>query len=761
MAFDIGSAIGHIILNTDSWNSGMQSMTKGMLKANIIFAGLEKAVALVSDAIEKGTEAFLESERVSAQLSQTLKSTGYAAGLTKKEIIDMAGELQQLTRFEDDAIISAQNLLLTFTKIGKDIFPQATEIILDMSQALGQDLKSSAIQVGKALQDPVLGVTALRRVGVNFSEDQQKVIKNLVETGRQAEAQAMILKELQIEFGGSARAARDTFGGALKNLENNTGDFYESIGEVVAIVGRDFVESMSQGVKSVNDFIKSEEGFKSILQIVSTISAGFEVAKNIFFDFGNVIKNVVTKNTEDVKNSFDKLTNGIKISINPFQVLAGITKTLGIGFSIVGSVIKTIAVGLIDLITLAKEIGGSLAALAIALADFTNTEKWENFNKQVDITGKSLDTLGKNLASNVTDVVATTINGFKDFTTEVEIDAKKYENVWNTTTKKITDKLIENKRKETENNALLNKQQTENREDELAKQLEAEEEATKKRKELQKDWAKISDDLERQTTEGKKRQINEQRDAFIAGGIEAAEVNAWADGEIKKADDDAAKNKIEEFQKAYDQWVGFANEAVSGLQSIFSSYYENQLTAEDADYKSKKENIEKTITDETEKTNALEQLESQHNAKQAQIKREQWQTNKAFAIGQAVMDTANSVLRTFFNFGGWPFGIIPAAIMAGIGAVQIGMIASQPMPAFAAGGIATSGPAIVGERGPEIINIGSTSRIIPADETANILSQERGGININFNGPINKDIDVDRVLQIAGSQYRSKLRGTI
>ena len=62
---------------------------------------------------------------------------------------------------------------MTFTKIGQDIFPDATRIVLDMSQALGQDLKSSAVQVGKALQDPILGVSALRRVGVNFSDSQQ------------------------------------------------------------------------------------------------------------------------------------------------------------------------------------------------------------------------------------------------------------------------------------------------------------------------------------------------------------------------------------------------------------------------------------------------------------------------------------------------------------------------------------------------------------------------------------------------------------
>ena len=165
-----------------------------------------------------------------SQLENVLKSTGSAAGLTKNEITTMASELQKLTKFSDDQILSGQNLLLTFTNIGKDVFPQATETMLDMSTALGQDLKSSAIQLGKALQDPVQGVTALRRVGVNFTESQQEQIKVLVESGRAMEAQKLILRELQTEFGGSAKAAGETFAGKLERVKNQFGELSEIIG---------------------------------------------------------------------------------------------------------------------------------------------------------------------------------------------------------------------------------------------------------------------------------------------------------------------------------------------------------------------------------------------------------------------------------------------------------------------------------------------------------------------------------------------------
>lgn len=172
----------------------------------------------------------MESQTVLTQLDAVLESTGRAAGMSREALIGLADQFQKTTRFSDEAILSGENMLLTFTNIGKNVFPQATETILNMSTALGQDLQSSAIQLGKALQDPILGVTALRRVGVNFNEEQAKIIENLVKTNQLEEAQKLILRELATEFGGSAVAAGKTFAGQLDILKNQFDEVQESIG---------------------------------------------------------------------------------------------------------------------------------------------------------------------------------------------------------------------------------------------------------------------------------------------------------------------------------------------------------------------------------------------------------------------------------------------------------------------------------------------------------------------------------------------------
>ncbi len=210
-----------------------QSSAMNWKKLGTAVGGVAAAYAAFAG-VKAVTQAFVRQEDAIAQLEARLKSTNGVVGLTSKQLQNMASGLQGVTKFGDEAIIEMQSLLLTFTEIGGETFPQATEAILNVSTAMGQDLKSSAVQVGKALNDPILGVTALARSGIQFTEVQKDMIKQLVKVGDKAGAQALILKELETQFGGAARAAKDTLGGALQSAENAAGDFAESLGKVLA-----------------------------------------------------------------------------------------------------------------------------------------------------------------------------------------------------------------------------------------------------------------------------------------------------------------------------------------------------------------------------------------------------------------------------------------------------------------------------------------------------------------------------------------------
>lgn len=193
-------------------------------------AGMAIAGAAITAFGVKSLNLAREQIKVEKQLDAVIKSTGGAAGLTADQIKDMASSMQRMSNFGDEAIITGQNMLLTFTNIGKDVFPEATQTMLDMSAAMGTDLKTNAILVGKALNDPIMGISALSRVGVQLTDDQKDLIKSLQEVGDTAGAQSVILEELAVQFGGSAEAQIDP----LIQLQNTWGDLMETIGKVVA-----------------------------------------------------------------------------------------------------------------------------------------------------------------------------------------------------------------------------------------------------------------------------------------------------------------------------------------------------------------------------------------------------------------------------------------------------------------------------------------------------------------------------------------------
>lgn len=207
---------------------------------------------------------FAEQEQAEARLNQTLESTGFAAGLTAGELKNLAQQFQNTTKFGDEAVIAAESVLLTFKNIGKDVFPQALGSILDVSEALGQDLQTSAIQLGKALNDPVAGIGALQRVGVSFTESQVDTIKSLAETNQLAEAQAIILGELESQFGGVAAAAAATATGGFTQLKNVAGDTKELLGGLLAEAIRPLADGFRDALLGVNQFIVAQQALKAV-----------------------------------------------------------------------------------------------------------------------------------------------------------------------------------------------------------------------------------------------------------------------------------------------------------------------------------------------------------------------------------------------------------------------------------------------------------------------------------------------------------------
>lgn len=203
----------------------------GTMGVDLAVKGLQAIGSAISDGIEDAKQ----NAQIQAQTAAVIKSTGEAAGVSAQHVADYASSLSDAagkSLFGDDQIQQSTNLLLTFTNIKGASLDAATAISVDMAQALGGAPKDAAIQLGKALNDPIKGITALTRVGVTFSDEQKAQIQAMQEAGDMAGAQAVILAELNKEFGGSAQAAADATGG-WSEFNGRMGEAKETLGAAV------------------------------------------------------------------------------------------------------------------------------------------------------------------------------------------------------------------------------------------------------------------------------------------------------------------------------------------------------------------------------------------------------------------------------------------------------------------------------------------------------------------------------------------------
>jgi phage-related protein len=243
-------------------------------------------------------KAFTDAQRVSAQTEAVLRSTGGVAGVTARDVGKLAQEIMNYSGISDETVQSAENLLLTFTNIrneagrGNDIFTQATRIAADMSVALGQDMKSSAMQLGKALNDPVRGITALRRVGVSFTDQQVRMIQEMVEAGDVLGAQKVILAELTKEFGGSAKAAGKTVAGQFQIMKERIGNVMEGIGRVIVQVGMPVFEQLGRAVEAVGKWFRGLSPEAKRLGVV--IAAAAAAAGPLLIVLGGIVSAIGT-----------------------------------------------------------------------------------------------------------------------------------------------------------------------------------------------------------------------------------------------------------------------------------------------------------------------------------------------------------------------------------------------------------------------------------------------------------------------------------
>ncbi|MDY6796956.1 MAG: hypothetical protein SWK76_16990 [Actinomycetota bacterium] len=328
-------------------------------------------------AIRNTLEDLQRIERLGAQTDAAITSTGGAANVSRQEIESLADELEKLSSVEAESIQQGQNMLLTFTNIkngvgeANDIFNQATETALDMSVALGQDMQQTAIQVGKALNDPIQGVTALRRVGVQLSEQQQQQVADFMAVNDIASAQKVILGELETQFGGSAEALGKTLSGQIEIMKHHLGDFMEvGIAPMMPAIG-EVVSSLTEMFKSLDPSILAN-AFDSIgdilMGLTPMLGEGLSLLFEIMAEVGPIITEALASVFEAVMPLIQELGPPIaqitSVLAQLFsEVLSGLTPVIQALAPIIATIVEHVAAFLEKAAPILGEIAAKLGEI--------------------------------------------------------------------------------------------------------------------------------------------------------------------------------------------------------------------------------------------------------------------------------------------------------------------------------------------------------------------------------------------------------------
>jgi hypothetical protein len=283
-----------------------------------------------------GEEARASDERL-RNIAKSMGIFGNEAGTVADRLLELADTQGRLLGIDDDTIALTQAKLLTFKELAKSAntvggaFDRATMAALDMSAAGFGEAESNAVSLGKALNDPIKGITALGKAGITFTESEKKVIEALVETNKIAKAQDLILKAIESQVGGTAAATTTASGrikvalaqvveefakpfstgfdglpGALENVFPQILEKANKLGNVFSLAIGDSVAGNFEKLEAIGNLIgtilaeASKKTFKSSMKGIGTgVLKGVDFAENEIRDFTGLSKLIGKSNIGD------------------------------------------------------------------------------------------------------------------------------------------------------------------------------------------------------------------------------------------------------------------------------------------------------------------------------------------------------------------------------------------------------------------------------------------------------------------------------
>ncbi len=260
---------------------------KTLLGAAGITLGIDALVGGLKSAVEGAQEARIADKRLTS-IAGAMGIFGTETDKVVNRLKEYADTNEIITGVEGETIKATQAKLLTFKELAETAdetggaFDRATTAALDLAAAGFGNAEGNAVALGKALNDPIKGITALSKSGVTFTEQEQKKIRSLVESNNMLEAQSIILSAIETQVGGTAEATASS----TDKISNAFGQVSDELGE-----------QLLPYIDKLATWLGSKEGTEFIDDIITALKDAVQFAKDLY-DWLKVINGV-----GDVRNS--------------------------------------------------------------------------------------------------------------------------------------------------------------------------------------------------------------------------------------------------------------------------------------------------------------------------------------------------------------------------------------------------------------------------------------------------------------------------
>lgn len=607
--------------------------------------------------------------------------------------------------------------LAAMTKQGVNSSEATTQLnaivnaFLKPSEALSEVLADQGYQSGQAFIE-AKGLTGALDLLKNATEGGGYEIADLTGNIRAMKGVlalsgegAKIFKDTLDDMASASGAVDIAFGKQEKTFQTMKNELQKS-SIIFGNIGKFFVDDIAGGaqeaLESINSFITSGRALDTILPIVRGIAGAFGVIKEFATGLYNLFEKTFLDVISDIGKEFGELFGEVSNTGTVFNALATITDTLGAALNIVLRIVKLQIVAYIDLGTAALNLiktVGTLWEVLIGKKTFADVK--------ASLTGvkESFKELGTNIVDNVKDIVTEGKEQWQQLTDDTRTQSDAFANAWKSGSDAAAGFLKNN-------------------------------------------YSSIVSGF-KEGNEDIKTDTEETISNIVTTTSEGLEKTKTAWDSWRQYVTDNLKNIAQKVEF----WMGVALENMQfifdGMEQIASQHYTNELSALENRYKTG------LITEE------------EYNKEKNKIAEKQFKANKAFTIANIWMGLAQSVMG-FWQWGaplgppGWAVAGTMSGIATGIAIAQTILAAKQQyVPSYAEGtNFHPGGMAIVGEEGPEILNLPRGARVRTNAETMDYLENSAGKkIEVNINNPVvREENDINRIANAVSDVLGKRLR---